>query len=323
VFRRRRRVVEEQAAPAGPRRRPLIWPWLLLLLVLVAGGLAAAYFLTRDDDDDDAPSAVPSVVGLTERAAVERLDREGYTAEVRRQRNANRPPGTVFDQEPDAGAELERGEDVVVSVARAPQTVSVPRVVGLPVAEAFERLQGVGLRGRSIEVASPRGAGTVISQQPGAGRRTQRGAVVVLTVSRGRQTVTVPSLVGLSEAQAGATLQRLGLRVNVVRVPSRDAAGTVIAQVPAAGVRRPRGSIVRINVSRGSPAATQVTVPDVVQQDEVAARETLSASGFTVRAVDRTTSDPAQDGVVLEQRPRGGQRARRGSQVLIFIGRLA
>lgn len=307
--------------PAAPPRRPLIWPWLLLLLLLVAGGLALGYFLTRDDDE---PPSVPNVVGLTERVAVERLDREGYTAEVRRQLQANRPAGTVFDQEPDAGAELERGEDVVTLVARGPGTVRVPSVVGLPVAEAFERLQDVRLRGESREVASTAAAGRVIRQQPAAGRQAQRGAVVVLTVSRGRRMVTVPSLIGLSEAEAGAALQRLGLRASVVRVPSRDPTGTVLAQLPTAGERRARGSVVRINVSRGgAPTARPVPVPDVVQQDEVAARETLSAAGFTVRAVDRPTSDPAQDGVVVEQRPRGDRPAARGSQVLIFIGRLA
>jgi beta-lactam-binding protein with PASTA domain len=335
VFRRKRRVVEEEGAPPPrgryvreevveqppPRRRPLIWPWLLLLLGLVLGGLALGYFLTRDDDES--PPRVPDVVGLNERMAVDRLDQRGYTADVRRQLNPNRPAGRVFDQEPDADAELERGEDVVVFVARGRGTVRVPRVVGLQVAEAFERLQAARLRGRAIEVVSRRGRGTVIRQLPSAGAETQRGAPVVLTVSKGPQTVTVPDLVGQSEAQAGARLQRLGLRANVVRVPATDAPGTVIAQRPVAGVRTPRGGIVQINVSRGEPAVTRVPVPDVLRQDEVTAQETLRAAGFTVRVADRPTTDPAQDGVVVEQRPPAGQRAPRGSQVVIFVGRLS
>lgn len=335
MFRRKRRVVEEAAAPPPPGqyvreevvepppppRRPLIWPWLLLLLLLVLGGLALGYFLTRDDDGS--PARVPDVVGLNERMAVERLDQEGYTAEVRRQLNPNRPAGRVFDQEPDADAELERGEDVVVFVARGRGSVRVPRVVGLPIAEAFERLQDSRLRGEAKEVFSGRAQGTVIRQQPAAGAEAQRGAAVVLTVSKGRQAVTVPNLVGRSEAQAGATLQRLELRANVVRVPATDAPGTVVAQRPTAGVRRPRGSVVQINVSRGEPAVTRATVPDVVRQDEVAAQDTIRAAGFTVRAVDRPTADPTQDGVVVEQRPPGGQRAPRGSQVVISVGRLS
>jgi beta-lactam-binding protein with PASTA domain len=334
VFRRRRRRVvdEEGAQPRGryvreevveppPRRRPLIWPWLLLLLLLVAGGLALAYFLTRDDDEG-APR-VPDVVGLSEGMAVVRLGRSGYTAEVRRQLNPNRPAGQVFDQEPDADAELERGEDVVVFVAQGRGTVRVPRVVGLQVADAFERLQAARLSGRANEVFSLRGRGTVIRQRPAAGAQAPRGAPVLLTVSKGPQTVRVPDLVGQTEAQAGARLQRAGLRANVVRVPAEDAPGTVIAQRPAPGARAPRGGIVQINVSRGSPAPTGVPVPNVVRQDEVTAQDTLRTAGFTARLTDRPTTDPAQDGIVLEQRPPAGQRAPRGSQVVLVVGRLS
>jgi serine/threonine-protein kinase len=334
VFRRKRRVVDEEATqPAGqyvreevvepppPPRRPLIWPWLLLLLLLVLGGLALGYFLTREDEES--PPRVPDVVGFNERMAVDRLDREGYDADVRRQLNTNRPAGRVFDQEPDAGADLERGEDVVVFVARGRGTVRVPRVVGLTVTEAFEQLQAARLRGQAREIFSGRPGGTVVRQEPSAGAEVPRGKAVVLTVSKGRQTVAVPSLVGQSEAQAGATLQRLGLRANVVRVPASDAPGTVVAQRPEAGQQVARGSIVQINVSRGAPAETRATVPNVVRQDEVAAQETLRAAGFTVQPADRATTDPAQDGVVIEQRPPGGQRAPRGSQVVIFVGRLS
>jgi eukaryotic-like serine/threonine-protein kinase len=335
VFRRKRRVVDEEATqPAGqyvreevvepppPPRRPLIWPWLLLLLLLVLGGLALGYFLTRDDEES-APR-VPDVVGFNERMAVERLDREGYDADVRRQLNPNRPAGRVFDQEPDSGSELERGADVVVFVARGRGTVRVPRVVGLTVTEAFEQLQDASLRGEAREVFAPRPGGTVIRQQPAAGAEVPRGKAVVLTVSKGRQTVAVPSLIGQSEAQAGAALQRLGLRANVVRVPASDAPGTVVAQRPTAGQRVARGAVVQINVSRGAaPSESRVPVPNVVRLNEAAAQESLRAAEFTVRPVDRPTTDPAQDGVVIEQRPAAGQRAPKGSQVVIFVGRLS
>jgi eukaryotic-like serine/threonine-protein kinase len=336
VFRRRRRVDEtaEQPAPGRyvqeevveppRRRRPLIWPWLLLLLLLVLGGLALGYFLTRDDDEESA-ARVPDVVGFSERMAVIRLDREGYRSDVRRQLNPNRQAGRVFDQEPDAGTEFERGEQVVVFVARGLGTVGVPRVVGMQVTEAFETLQAARLRGDAREVFSRVRPGAVIRQQPAPGTQVPRGKAVVLTVSRGRQTVTVPDLIGRTEAEAGASLQRLGLRAVVVRVPTREQPGTVIAQRPTAGQRVPRGAAVQINVSRGAPTPTptRATVPDVVRRDEVTAQDILRAAGFTTQVVDRPTTDPAQDGIVLEQRPAAGQRAPRGSRVVLTVGRLS
>jgi eukaryotic-like serine/threonine-protein kinase len=61
-------------------------------------------------------------------------------------------------------------------------------------------------------------------------------------------------------------------------------------------------------------------VPDTVGQDEVTARATLEGAGFVVRPRTRPVTDPAQDGIVIEQTPQGGTRARPGSQVTIVVG---
>lgn len=334
MFRRRRRRVdqveeaptqaqyvrEDVVEPPPPPRRPLIWPWLLLLLLLVVGGLALGYFLTRDSNE----SEVPDVVGLTEPAAVQSLETEGYRAVVTRRPSNAMPAGRVFEQEPDAGSELDEGEPVQIIVAQGPGQREVPNVVGQRVANAITRVQAAGFRVQVREIPSRRGAGVVVRQQPPAGDRARRGSTVVLSVSRGPQLVSVPDLIGQSEAEAGATLARLGLRVNVVRVPSTDAPGTVVAQRPQPGARVPRGTTVRINVSRGAPApSSRGTVPDVVSQDEQTARTALTSAGFTVRVVDRPTTDPTQDGIVLEQAPPGGTQAPSGSQVVITVGRLS
>jgi eukaryotic-like serine/threonine-protein kinase len=316
-------IHEEVVEPPPPRRRPLIWPWLLLLLLVVLGVLALGYFLTREDGPTD--TRVPDVVGQTEAVAVERLGRSGYETDVRR-RPVRAPVGRVFDQSPDAGAELDRERTVVVFVARGPGTIDVPNVVGEPGGAALERVQDAGLRVRVREVFSRRREGDVVRQQPGAGAEARRGSTVVLSVSKGRQLVTVPDLVGRSEAEAGAALARVGLSASVVRVPSSDSPGTVVAQLPPAGGQQYKDASVQINVSRGSPTSTgpaRATVPDVIGQDEATARERLRAAGYAVRMVERPTRDPAKDGVVFRQRPRAGQSAPRGSPVVIFVSRLA
>jgi beta-lactam-binding protein with PASTA domain len=172
------------------------------------------------------------------------------------------------------------------------------------------------------EVFSRRQEGIVVRQQPAAGREVRRRSTVVLTVSKGRQLVTVPDLMGQTEPEARAALVRVGLRANVVRVEASEASGTVVAQLPPAGGQQYRGDSVRINVSRGAPGA-QGTVPNVVGQDETAARNNLRAAGYVVRTVEVPTRDPEQDGIVSRQRPRGAQQAPRGSSVVIFVSRLA
>jgi beta-lactam-binding protein with PASTA domain len=382
----------DEAQPTGPPRRPLIWPWLLLLLLLVAAGIALAYFLTRNGDE--AENRVPTVIGLRSQEAVERLRADGYPADVRRRVDPSRR-GRVVAQVPDPGTELEPGRTVVVVVARGRNTTDVPNVVGLTVADAFERVQAAGLTGRAVQAFARQARGRVVRQRPAGGEEARRGTTVVLTVSRGRQLVRVPAVIGQTEAQASRALRRAGFRPGAVRVPADEARGIVIDQNPVAGARAPRGSSVRINVSSGAPGSTQTvpttrnatvpnvvgmrdtdargrlqeagfrvstssvtsnrptgtvisqdpmggavvargsrvlitvsggprvrTVPDVVGETEAAARRILRDAGFTVRTVDRAVTDPARDGVVIEQNPRAGARVQGTTQVTIFVGRL-
>jgi beta-lactam-binding protein with PASTA domain len=378
-----------------PPRRPLIWPWLLLLLLLVGAGIGLAYVLSRDGDDAGDESRVPAVVGLRAAEAVERLRASGYPADSRRRVDPSRR-GRVVEQEPDGGTELEPGRTVVIVVARGRNTVDVPDVVGLPVADAFERVQAAGLRARSVEAFARQARGRVFRQRPTAREEAPRGSLVVLTVSRGPQLVRVPAVIGQTETQASATLRRAGLRPSAVRVPAREARGRVVEQNPAAGARAPRGSTVRMNVSEGTPppgtttpttgrgtvpdvvglrgtdaivriqqagfraSTTSVnstqptgtvlrqspaggttaqrgstvgitvsggprvrTVPDVVGETEGDARRILREAGFTVRVVGRAVTDPAREGLVVEQDPRAGARVQGTREVTIFVGRLA
>jgi beta-lactam-binding protein with PASTA domain len=227
----------------------------LLLLLLVGVGLAGAYLLTRDEDAGGSENRVPNVVGETVTDAVRELGQRGYPADVRGQISRTQV-GRVLAQEPDPGEELDRGERVVLVVARSPLTVEVPRVVGSPVGDAFERLQASRLRGREIKVATNKPRGIVVKQQPTAGAEVRRGSLVVLSVSKGQRIVTVPLVEGLKQQAALARLKQALLDAKVVNVPAREPAGTVIAQSPKAGTRVPSGPAVQINVAGAVPGST-------------------------------------------------------------------
>ena len=323
---RRRRVTQVDHTPPAPRR-PLLWPWLLLLLLLVATGIALAYFLTRDDDSSST-NRVPAVVGLREADAVERLRADGYPADLRRAVDSTRV-GKVIRQAPSAGTGLEPGKTVVIIVARRPNTVDVPRVVGLDVADAFERAQAAGLRAKSVEVFARQAKGRVVRQRPPARAEARRGATVVLTVSKGPQLVAVPSVMGQMEAAATAALRRVGLRVNIVRVPAPGpvAEGTVVAQNPKGGVRAPKGSTVRLNIAGAAapaggstptvPTTGEAPVPNVVGSRDTDAISRLQAAGFRVSSTPVSSTRPS--GTVLTQSPVGGTTATRGSTVRITV----
>ena len=130
---------------------------------------------------------------------------------------------------------------------------------------------------------------------------------------------TVPNVVGSRDTDASARLQAAGFRVSSTPVSSTRPSGTVLTQSPSAGNVATRSSTVRITVSAGRQVRT---VPDVVDETEVAADRILRDAGFTVRVVDRPVTDPGRDGLVVERDPRAGARVQGTTRVTIYVGRL-
>ena len=90
----------------------------------------------------------------------------------------------------------------------------------------------------------------------------------------------------------------------------------MIEQSPSGGKKVARDEAVDLVVARAVP------VPDVVDSTEEEATATLEDAGFEVRVREQTVTDPAQDGVVLDQSPAADEERRQGSRVTIVVGRL-
>jgi len=335
-------VVEEEEVgpppppPPEPPPRPLIWPWLLLLLALVIGGLVAAWLLTRDDGDKGASTVnVPNVVHLKQHEAVIRLNQKGLIA-----RTVTRPsseaPGIVVAQDPGPGADLVKHSVVTLTVSAA-QTKAVPNVVGTRAAAAVTQLRSEGFRVQETGVVSKQPTGTVLAQNPAAGKRIAAGSTVTLNVSRGL--VTVPDTVGQSRNDAVAAVRGAGLKPKAFVVASSRPKGTVVAQKPAGGKRVPGGSPVRLNVSSGSSTGAApppppppppapppppppskpktVTVPDVTGQQQDVAQKQLNTAGLKAGVVYVASDQP--QGVVLAQAPTAGTTQKRGTRIQLNV----
>lgn len=279
---------------------------------------------------------VPNVVGQREATAANRLGAAGLRARVRRA-FAARPRGIVVEQNPAAGIRVLRGTSVELVVSRGPRIVAVPDVVGQNQREAVAALRAVDLRANIAQVpGEPQG--TVLAQNPEFGERVQAGSAVRLNVATGAtgatgtQTTTttrtipararVPAVVGQRQTPALRRLEAAGLRGVVTYVVAQQPAGTVIGQRPAAGTAIGRGGVVRLSASAGPGARVTTTVPSVLGQDQQTATQTLQAEGFRVEVIRRVVTDPADEGIVVEQQPGGGRRAPRGATVTIFVGEL-
>jgi serine/threonine-protein kinase len=95
--------------------------------------------------------------------------------------------------------------------------------------------------------------------------------------------------------------------------------GTVIRSDPSGGARIERGSRVTLFVSSGPK---EVTVPDVVGEDQNDATSKLREDGLGVIIRERASGEPSD--TVVDQTPAAGQQVDEGSTVTLFVsnGRL-
>ncbi len=130
--------------------------------------------------------------------------------------------------------------------------------------------------------------------------------------------VTVPELIGLSEAEALAQLAGLGF--GEFRKPPQNnpaAPATVIEQEVAANTLLPRGSVISFTLSLGP---LQIDVVDVTRQQVDSATATLQAAGFQVQRSDVPNANiPA--GFVISQNPPGGVKLGQGSTIELVVSR--
>jgi beta-lactam-binding protein with PASTA domain len=294
-----------------------------------------------------APARVrlPSLVGLPAPAALKTLRQLGLTGTTHSV-FASKPRNQVVSQRPNAGRMLADGGSVTLNVSKGQKAVPVPDVVGQSAADALATLRAQDFRAKQVRVPSDEPAGQVVAQHPAGGAKAKQGSEVRVNLSDGsrtsstqprstaprastspqpaRSTVTVPDLSGEKLADARAQLRRLGLVIEIRRVPNALPKETVVAQSRQSGTELKRGDHLLVTVSLG-PAKNQTaqgsTIPDVVGQDQASATSTLENAGFDVRVVDQETTDPSQDGLVVDQTPAASQSAPANSTVTIYVGR--
>jgi eukaryotic-like serine/threonine-protein kinase len=133
----------------------------------------------------------------------------------------------------------------------------------------------------------------------------------------GSETVAVPYVVGIPQANAENLITEKGLVPQVHRVSSADVEeGVVIQQSPTEGTKVDKETVVRIDVSSGKP---EVQIPSVVGQTQTDAVAELTRAGLDVQVVE-VNSDRDQ-GTVTAQSPAAGLTVVEGTRVRINVSK--
>jgi eukaryotic-like serine/threonine-protein kinase len=307
-------VIAPVDEPHAERERR--WPWFTIGILTLAL-IGALLYVVLSGALTTEKKEVPRATGKQLVAARALMERAGFEVETERVRSFQ-PFDQVVDQDPNPGEEADEGSTVTLEVSDGPGNVLVPPVANLRQGQAIRELEDAGLKVTVDTESSDRVKEDIaIRTVPSEGKEVTKGTRVRLLVSSGPEQIAVPDVTGLSRESAEARLRDDGFGVSVAEQESDETEGDVISQNPVGGTELTRGETVTITVSTGRP---QVDVPDVIGLRERSARSRLSSAGLEPVSQERNVTDPAQDGVVIEQRPGSGTQLDEGRQVVIVIG---
>ena len=196
------------------------------------------------------------------------------------------------------------------------RTETVPLVVNQTYAQAEAALNAVGFKAARVDEENPeQPADQVLRQDPGSGLKLRVGGTVTLNVSS--PDVTLPALVGKSRVDATNLLAAARLTPVFVEQEAPDRVpGTVLATDPVGGTKIPKAlPFVTVTVAK----EPLIAVPDVTNQDPVAAASQIAATGLQVDPTPRESpSDDVPVGKVIGTDPSAGVQVPRGTSVTII-----
>lgn len=244
---------------------------------------------------------------------------QGFVVNVRYLPSEGQPRGQVFSEQPVAGAKVEEGGIVMLSVSDGQAGQAVPAVVGQDVGGAQALLVSNGFTVTTTEQASESSPpGEVISSNPEAGGRVVLGGSVVLVVSSGPAPRIIPDFVGKPFNDVMLQLGRGGFGIGTItRTSTSDQpVGTVLSSDPPAGSPVPRDYPVKLTVVA---PAQQTKVPFVVGIRQTSAQTALQAEGLTSSVVSGVAAPGQVPGTVIGQSIPGGAPVDYGTSVIITV----
>ncbi len=178
-------------------------------------------------------------------------------------------PGQIVEQDPAAGRTRKSNLVIQVYVAAEPEKVPMKDLVGMEYRQARVLLtdMGLDLKITTETVSSDKyGADAVIETVPAADEPLVAGQTVILRVSTGPETVTVPSFTGQDIANAVQNAQDLGLTVGEITYDAFSFApqGQVIEQSIKPTSEVPGGTKISFTVS-GQKNSDDATAARVVE----------------------------------------------------------
>jgi serine/threonine protein kinase/beta-lactam-binding protein with PASTA domain len=161
-------------------------------------------------------------------------------------------------------------------------------------------------------------ADTIIRTDPTAGTKVPEKTVITVYVSSGKNTVALPNLAGMTEAEAATALATAKLTLGTITQAASPnvEAGKVISTDPVFNSQVAEGTVVNLIISNG-----KVNVPDVRNLSISEARNIMSSVevGFTVSITTKDVCSGTTGTIVTDQSILPGLADQR-SAIVLYVG---
>ncbi|MCP1143998.1 Stk1 family PASTA domain-containing Ser/Thr kinase [Lysinibacillus endophyticus] len=207
---------------------------------------------------------IPDVSNLDVEEATKKLEDAGFVVGDIREKNSDEiEEGLIIETNPKAGLTRVKGTEINLIQSIGSEKIEMSDYVGQSINQVTSILENAEFADYEItEIYSPEAAGTILEQEPKAGEEVNpKETIVKLTISKGKNFVTVSNLIGYNEAALKEFERTSGLKVKVKNTVHHDTAqaGTVISQNPAPNAKIEAGGTIEVDISKG-PAAKQSKV---------------------------------------------------------------
>jgi serine/threonine-protein kinase len=199
--------------------------------------------------------------------------------------------------------------------------IAIPSLAGMSQTQAATAVAELGLKiGEVQEVFSedvPKGK--VITSNPPGGGRVEVAGEVLLIVSKGKDRIEVPELVGLTVEEAAAALKSKNLKIGRVSEKFSDTfeAGLLINGNPVSGTPVRKDSSVDLIISKG---LEQVELTNFQGKTSDQAQSELTSAGLIVNS-KYEYSDSIPIGTVISQTPSDVTSVGKGEKIELVISK--
>ncbi len=202
--------------------------------------------------------------------------------------------------------------------------VYVPNVVNYSLPEAEKRTDDAKLITQIIDKKNsdiiPKDM--VLAQNIQDGEVVKVGTVLEITVSAGGELVYIPDLSGMTQEDAMAVLDELGINYEIKEEKSEIAIGHISSQNVNEGSAVEKGTTIIITVSTGMEDVDEdedVVVPSVVGKSWDDATGLLSASNLYIYKISSEYSDRYPKGHIISQNVNAGSSVKQGTRIGVVV----